>query len=127
MYHAARKHRTFSELVSTILESRAVPATVVQRKTHRTLSDAMADDSDPMPDLAVSGAWIACTTGSVVTVGPFLDAATREAKIAGSGLPVAAVVYRQQNDRADALAVLTLDDLGRLLARVAEAEEVQAS
>jgi len=110
-------------MASAVLESHNVPAAVVERRTHRKLSDAFADDRDPQPDLDVDGAWIATTsTASTANLGAFLDSARAEARISGSSEPVVAVTYREVEGAADAIAAMSLDDLGRILARLAELE-----
>lgn len=123
IYANAPRHRRFTELASAIIESHNVPAAVVERRTHRKLSDAFADDRDPHPDLAVDGAWIATTsTSSTANLGAFLDSARAEARIAGSSDVVIAVSYREVQGAADAIAAMSLDDLGRILAPLAELE-----
>jgi hypothetical protein len=120
LYHAAPRHRRFTEMASAVLESHFIDAPVVPRKTYRKISDALADDSDPRPDPAVAGAWITTTsTTSTTNLGPFLGSARADARIAGSSDPVVAVTYREVQGAADAIASMSLDDLGRILALVA--------
>ncbi|MEX8058483.1 hypothetical protein [Microbacterium sp. 16-032] len=80
---------------------------------------------DGTPDLDTPAAWISTSAQTLARVGHSLAQAQQKAREASDDRPVVLVNrYERKGTSADALAVLSVHDLARLLTAHADAQEV---
>ncbi|MXS73682.1 hypothetical protein CSIV_12425 [Microbacterium sp. CSI-V] len=105
-----------THLVAALLDLGNVPAAVVDRA---------ADDLSP--DIATDLVFMASEHAAMTRAGDYLDKARARARAAGDRRPVAlAYGSDRQTGRIEPLVLMTAEDFARLVARVADAEEVAA-
>jgi hypothetical protein len=115
MDHPERAARQkFQNLAKKLLDYECIP-------TDAANPDALG------PDLVSPHAWIAVSAQSLQKAGWNLAHAQREAYEAGDFRPVILCnKYEPRDGPVDALAVMSLHDLARLLGQAADAEEIAA-
>lgn len=111
------------------LRARAVHATAAQLE-FSNVTAAVVDrtEDDPQPDIATPAAFVAVEYGTLAAIPKRVREATARARAANDFRPVVvAYGFESVESRADALAVLSVHDLARLLGALEDSEAVSAA
>ncbi len=115
-----KRHRLHAQLIATTLAMSGLDTTVAPPRPFKKLSDRMADDARPSPDILLPGFFLRSSAAiSAAAIGPKLDGAAADA--ADGQVPVV-IAHRRSRPVVDSLVVLTLSDFSRLVVKLAEVD-----
>jgi hypothetical protein len=119
-YANAKRHSIYRQLVASTLGLAGLDAVALPMRSFKTLVEAMADESEPQPDVALPGFYVKVSAAlSAERVGPALDSAAQSADLRGDGVLPVVISHRRSHGVSDSLVTVRLADFAKLAGQLA--------